>query len=144
MKTLLLMVCALLIPSPAFAQGGGKAPQAAAKQSPFYKMYPAQLAPAAETYFGQWNKALFKEGPIDAKAARLTAISASAAMKCEYCITAQVVLGQAAGATEDEIKAAIQIAAEVCRFSVLLYGNEFGEENLKKILDKMTQKPAKK
>ena len=34
-------------------------------------------------------------------------------MKCEYCITAQVVLAKAAGASDDEIKGAIQIAAEV-------------------------------
>ena len=114
------------------------------KKSPFYKMYPKQLAPAAEAYFGEWNKALFKKGPISSKAARLTAISASSAMKCEYCIAAQVVLAKAAGATDDEIKAAIQIAAEVARFSILLYGNEFGMDNLKAVLKKMTAKPAKK
>ena len=38
------------------------------------------------------------------------------------------------GATEDEIKAAIQIAAEISRFSTLLYGNEFGLERLNQIL----------
>ena len=76
----------------------------------------------------EWNKVLFKKGPIDEKSARLAAISASAAMKCEYCITAQVVLAKAAGASDDEIKGAIQIAAEVARFSVLLYGNEFSKK----------------
>ena len=55
-------------------------------------------------------------------------------MRCEYCITAQVHLAKKAGATDDEIKAAIQIAAEVARFSILLYGNEFGQDELKKIL----------
>lgn len=68
------------------------------------------------------------------KEARLAAISASAAMKCEYCITAQVHMAKAAGATDDEIKAAIFITAEVARFSKLLYGNEFGMDNLKNIL----------
>ena len=118
------------------------AADATPKQSPFYKMYPADLAPAAESYFGEWNKVLFKKGPMNEKAARLAAISASAAMKCEYCITAQVVLAKAAGASDDEIKGAIQIAAEVSRFSVLLYGNEFGQDKLKAILEKMTKKPA--
>ena len=61
----------------------------APKKSPFHKMYPAQLAPAAESYFGEWNKVLFKTGPIESKTARLAAVAASAAMKCEYCITAQ-------------------------------------------------------
>ena len=31
---------------------------AATKKSPFYNMYPAQLAPAAESYLGEWNKVL--------------------------------------------------------------------------------------
>lgn len=140
MKKLLLIACALMLPVTGFAQEAAKP----AKKSPFYHMYPTQLAPAAEAYFGEWNKVLFKKGPIEEKAARLAAISASAAMKCEYCITAQVILAKAAGATDDEIKAATQIAAEVARFSVLLYGNEFSHEKLKKILEKMTKKSAAK
>ena len=63
------------------------------------------------------------------------AISASAAIRCEYCITAQVHLAKQAGATDDEIKTAIQIAAEVARFSILLYGNEFGQDELKEDLE---------
>ena len=143
MKTLLALMCVLLIMHNGLAKDAPK--------SPFYPMYPSQLAPAAEGYFGEWNKALFKAGPIDTKSARLVAISASAAMKCEYCITAQVALGKAAGAKEDEIKAATQIAAEVARFSILLYGNEFGQEKLKTVVNKMikgaskkAKKPAKK
>ena len=38
------------------------------------------------------------------------------------------------GATDDEIKAAIQIAAEIQRFSTLLYGNEFDVETFNKII----------
>ena len=85
------------------------------------------------TYFGAFNS-LFAEGAIAPKEARLAAVSASAAIRCEYCITAQVHLAKQAGATEDEIKSAIQIAAEVARFSILLYGNEFGQDELKTIL----------
>lgn len=139
-----MITCAFLASAIGCAHANTSESEAATatKKSPFYNMYPSQLAPAAESYFGEWNKVLFKEGPLDEKSARLAAISASAAMKCEYCITAQVALGQAAGATEDEIKGATQIAAEVSRFSVLLYGNEFGQENLEVVLKKMTQKPA--
>ncbi|MEC8049169.1 MAG: carboxymuconolactone decarboxylase family protein [Myxococcota bacterium] len=129
-------------PAPDAKPAAEAAASDAPKKSPFHKMYPAQLAPAAESYFGEWNKVLFKTGPIDSKTARLAAVAASAAMKCEYCITAQVVLAKAAGATDDEIKGAIQIAAEIGRFSILLYGNEFGQDKLKAILEKMTQKPA--
>ena len=147
MRYIFLTLCIALVPFSASADEPAKAAPAAeapAKKSPFYTMYPSQLAPAAEKYFGEWNAVLFKKGPIDTKAARLAAISASAAIRCEYCITAQVRLAKAAGASDDEIKAAIQIAAEVTRFSILLYGNEFGQENLNKVLDKMLKTPAKK
>ena len=40
------------------------------------------------------------------------------------------------GATDDEIKAAVQIAAEIQRFSTLLYGNDFGMDKLKKAIGK--------
>ena len=43
-------------------------------------------------------------------------------------------LGMEAGPTDDEIKAAVQIAAEVARFSTLLYGNEFTDEEFNKAL----------
>jgi AhpD family alkylhydroperoxidase len=116
-----------------FSQTTDEEYDALTKKSPFNKMYPKATAADAAVYFGAWNK-IFTEGPIALKEARLAAISASAAMKCEYCITAQVHMAKAAGATDDEIKAAIFIAAEVARFSTLLYGNEFGMDNLKNIL----------
>ena len=139
MFRILLLASLFLIPVSAFGQTSDKAHKELLKKSPFNKMYPKDLAPAAAKYFGEWNK-LFSKGPIASKEARLVAISASAAIRCEYCITAQVMLAKKAGATDDEIKAAIQIAAEVSRFSILLYGNEFGQDNLKKILKKMTSK----
>ena len=143
MKKLFLVTFASLFAAIGCAHAEAPAADASpAKTGPFYNMYPSQLAPTAEAYFGEWNKTLFKEGPIETKAARLVAIAASAAMKCEYCITAQVMLGKAAGASDDEIKGATQTAAEISRFSVLLYGNEFGQDNLMAILKKMTQKPA--
>ena len=71
---------------------------------------------------------------------RAVAVAAAAA-GAEIIIT-----GRTIGALEevdDEIKAAIQIAAEVARFSMLLYGNEFSHEELDKFLEKMTQAPKK-
>ena len=126
------------------AQDTDKAYKELLTKSPFNAMYPKDLAPAAAKYFGEWNTVLFKKGPIETKSARLAAIAASAAMRCEYCITAQVFLAKKAGATDDEIKAAIQIAAEVSRFSILLYGNEFGQDKLEKVLQKMGKQPAAK
>ena len=55
-------------------------------------------------------------------------------IRCEYCISVPVHLAKQAGASEEEIKTAIQIAAEIQRFSILLYGNEFGLERLNEVL----------
>ena len=135
-KSLLFLMLALLVPLTSVAdqtEMSDKEYEEFLGQSPFNKMYPKSIAPGAAEYFGTFNS-LFSDGPIASKEARLVAVSASAAMRCEYCITAQVHLAKKAGATDDEIKAAIQIAAEVARFSILLYGNEFGQDELKKVL----------
>ena len=131
MKKLVLLF--LLITAFGYSQTTDQEYDVLKKKSPFNKMYPKAPAADAAAYFGAWNK-IFTEGPIPMKEARLAAISASAAMKCEYCITAQVHLAKAAGATDDEIKTAIFIVAEVARFSTLLYGNEFGMDNLRDAL----------
>ena len=50
------------------------------------------------------------KSPIAAKEARLVAVAVSAALRCEYCIAAQVEFAKNDGATDEEIKAASQIA----------------------------------
>lgn len=134
-----LLACALMIPTTALADKPSKSEMSDKEyeeflaKSPFNKMYPKHIGPEAAQYFGAFNS-MFSDGAIASKEARLVAISASAAIRCEYCITAQVHLAKQAGASDDEIKSAIQIAAEVARFSILLYGNEFGQDELKKVL----------
>ncbi len=117
----------------AFSQTDDSSYQELIEKSPFNKMYPKLIASEAAQYFADWNK-LFSSGPIASKEARLAAISASAAMKCEYCVKAQVIFAKKAGASDDEIKVAVQIAAEIARFSTLLYGNQFTDEEFNKAL----------
>ncbi|MAJ98065.1 MAG: hypothetical protein CMD07_02160 [Flavobacteriales bacterium] len=118
------------------AQNSSNSYEELLEENPFNSMYPKFMAFESSEYFKTFNKLFSDETPIPAKEARLAAISASAAMRCEYCIFAQVKLAKDAGASEEEIKSAIQIAAEVQRFSTLLYGNEFGFEKLSKIINK--------
>ena len=106
------------------------------EESPFNIMYPQFMAEDAAEYFKEFNKLFSGSSPIAPKEARLVAIGVSAAVKCEYCIAANVHLARKLGATEDEIKAAVQIAAEIQRFSTLLYGNDFGMEKLNKAIGK--------
>ena len=106
------------------------------KKSPFNEMYPTYMAHEAAEYFNVINTLFSEKSPIAIKEARLAAVAVSAAIKCEYCVSAQVHLAKKAGANKEEIKAAIQIAAEIQRFSTLLYGNEFGLEKLEKLIGK--------
>lgn len=129
-----LIIILFLISNIMIAQNTDKKYKDLLKESPFNSMYPKFMAEDAAEYFKEFNMLFSDKSPIATKEARLAAISASAAIRCEYCISAQVHLAKQAGASEEEIKTAIQIAAEIQRFSILLYGNEFGLERLNKIL----------
>ena len=94
------------------------------------------MAQEAADYFAVFNTLFSEKSPIAPKEARLTAVAVSAAIRCEYCVSAQVHLAKKAGANDDEIKAAIQIVAGIQRFSTLLYGNDFGIEKINKIIGK--------
>ena len=69
-KKMILLVITLLLPMTAMAEKpnnskkADKEYQELLKKSPFNKMYPQDLAPAAATYFTEWNQNLFKDGPI--------------------------------------------------------------------------------
>ena len=126
----------MLISTYSIAQTNDQSYEELVKESPFNEMYPEFMAQEAAEYFKVFNNLFSDESPIEVKEARLIAVSVSAAIRCEYCVSAQVHLAKKSGATDDEIKAAIQIAAEIQRFSTLLYGNEFGIDKLNEIIGK--------
>ena len=104
------------------------------KESPWNVMYPEFMSQEAAEYSDEFNMLWSEESPINVKEGRLVAIAVSAAIRCEYCIAAQIEFAKKAGANDEEIKAAIQIAAEIQRFSTLLYGNEFDEDTFNKLI----------
>jgi AhpD family alkylhydroperoxidase len=97
-------------------------------------MYPEFMAEEAAEYFDEFNMLFSDTSPIARKEARLVAVAVSAALRCEYCIAAQIESAKNEGATDEEIKAAIQIAGEIQRFSTLLYGNEFSWDQFNKMI----------
>mgnify|MGYP003328348673 FL=1 len=123
----LIIIC-FLITSLIFSQEQEK------KEAPWNVMYPEFMSEDAAEYFDEFNMLFSEKSPIDAKQARLVAIAVSAAIRCEYCIAAQIEFAKKAGASDEEIKSAIQIAAEILRFSTLLYGNEFDVETFNKLI----------
>ena len=100
--------------------------------NPLIMLHPSANQEAAEVYYAAVEKNVFN-GAIPLKEAQLAAISASVAMKCVYCIPAHTSLAKAAGATDEEIKAAVAIAADVALNSAMLYGNQFDMGNFLKM-----------
>ena len=80
------------------------------------------------------KKRFYEEWEIAEKEAHLVALGTSAATKCQYCIPYHIAQAKRLGATEDELKAAVQIAADVMRMSTMFYGNEFDLDEFKAML----------
>ena len=137
MKKITLLL--LFVSSLTFGQSQDNSYQELLKESPFNSMYPEFMAEEAAEYFDEFNMLFSDASPIARKEARLVAVAVSAALRCEYCIAAQIESAKNEGATDDEIKAAIQIAGEIQRFSTLLYGNEFNWEKFNKIIGRSNE-----
>ena len=102
--------------------------------NPFIEMHPKAVQPAADAYYKAVEEKVFN-GAIPLKYAQLAALSASVAMKCEYCIPAHTSFAIAAGATEEEIKTAVAIAADVALNSSMLFGTQFDMDEFMKMFE---------
>ena len=102
--------------------------------NPFIELHPKAVQPAADAYYKAVEEKVFN-GAIPLKYAQLVALSASVAMKCEYCVPAHTSFAIAAGATEEEIKTAVAIAADVALNSSMLYGTQFDMDEFLKMFE---------
>ena len=127
----LMVLCLFLIGTSAFAEEEKRDVKTA---NPFILLHPESQQAAAEAYYAAVEKNVFN-GAIPLKHAQLAAISASVAMKCVYCIPAHAAFARAAGATEEEIKTAVAIAADVALNSSMLYGNQYDMEAFMKMFE---------
>ena len=136
MKKLLFFILFVGISSTGFSQDGvltNIERQELLAASPFNSVYPESILKSADAYF-KAQMGLYKEGAIPEKEAHLVALGTSAATKCQYCIPFHIAQAKRLGATEDELKAAVQIAADVMRMSTMFYGNEFDLDEFKAML----------
>ena len=100
----------------------------------FAGLHPNSITEEVDIYYSAVTKKIFS-GAIPTKYSQLAALSASVAMRCEYCIPAHKSMAIAAGASEEEIRTAIAIAADVALNSSMLYGSEFDMKEFKKKFD---------
>ena len=100
----------------------------------FAELHPNSITEEVDVYYSAVTKKIFS-GAIPTKYAQLAALSASVAMRCEYCIPAHKSMAIAAGASDEEVRTAIAIAADVALNSSMLYGSEFDMEEFKKKFD---------
>ena len=112
------------------------------KEDPFNAIYPKVIIKEAAEYSDK-SLALYERSDIPEKYTQLIALAVSAAFKCQYCIPAHKIAAIDAGATEEEIKIAINVAADVAMGSTLFYGNEFNLDEFKSELEKMSREKKK-
>ncbi len=99
----------------------------------FNTLYPISILKSSDKYFTA-QMGLFSKGAINEKNAHLVSLGTSATTKCAYCIPYHISEAKRLGATKEEIKTAILIAADVMKMSTLFYGNEFDLEAFKAML----------
>ena len=128
---LVLAACLFLFTATAFSEDAVLEVKTA---NPFIVLHPESQQASAAAYYEAVEKNVFN-GAIPLKHAQLAAISASVAMKCVYCIPAHAAFARAAGATEEEIKTAVAIAADVSLNSSMLYGSQFDIDTFMKMFE---------
>ena len=136
MKKVFFTIIFAVVCSTAYSQDGiftNEEKQELLAASPFNSVYPESILKSADAYF-KASMALYQEGAIAEKEAHLVALGTSAATKCQYCIPYHISELKRLGATENEIKTAVLIAADIMKMSTMFYGNEFDLLAFKKML----------
>lgn len=96
---------------------------------------------------GVWSelKALeMASGPIPAKYVSLTSLGVAAQVPCDYCVYADSAFARAAGATDEELKEAVAVAATVRHWSTYLNGVRYDDRAFQKEVDQIVRNLEKK
>ena len=84
------------------------------------------------------SKALMgKDAKLDAKTRELIALGVAAQIPCVYCIYVHTKNARSEGASEDEVREAVAIAAHVRHWSTVLNGMGYDLEKFKAEVDEM-------
>ena len=84
---------------------------------------------------GAWAEVrdlLFSDTALDARTKALISLGVSAQIPCSYCIYEDTVDARRAGATDEQIKEAVAVAATTRYWSTVFNGNQIDLETFKK------------
>ncbi len=87
-----------------------------------------ELQAAWQDYQAVFNN---PDAALDAKTKQLIGLGVAAQIPCQYCIYAHTVLAEKAGASEQEIKEAVAVAASTRKLSTMLNGLQYDMEKFK-------------
>lgn len=100
----------------------------------FAETYPGYALGAAMGLLGALEG---DKAAIDGKTMQLVQLGVAAQIPCTYCIYYHTRAAQAAGATKDEIQAAIAAAADTRMWSTVLNGNAYDLDAFKAEVDEL-------
>lgn len=83
----------------------------------------ARRAPLTSRAFGELHKATQRAGALDARTKELIALAIGVASKCEDCVVYHAADAKAAGATDEQIVEAVEVAVMMGGGPALLYAS---------------------
>ncbi len=107
----------------------------------FFKAFPESAIAGAWSEFKSVQLAKTK---LDAKTKELIGLGVAAQIPCQYCIYFHTAAAKASGATDQEIKEAVAMAALVRHWSTVLNGLEIDLNGFKREVDTVMQAAAAK
>ena len=127
--SVLTFALAMLFSAAVFADGHKKG-------HPILTPLEPKAAGGAYTNYLMSQSEFAKKSGFDAKTFQLVSLAAAVGMKCEYCILAHSGMAKKAGATDEQIKTVVMMAANVAINSTVLYGNQYDINALRKMFGK--------
>lgn len=96
--------------------------------------WPSQGVDAA---WQEFQAVMGPDGALDAKTKELVGLGVAAQVPCDYCVYYHTKAAKAHGATEEEIKEALASAALVRKWSTMLNGSQYSDEEWRQQVDAM-------
>lgn len=120
----------------AFLIAFGAAGSASAQEAPQF-MKDTWPSAAVEGAWQEFQAVMDPDGALDAKTKELIGLGVAAQVPCDYCVYYHTQAAKSHGATDEEIKEALASAALVRKWSTVLNGSQYSDEEWRHQVDAM-------